>query len=492
MPPWERYQQTAPAAKPWERYQQVAPEPEPVVEPTPEPGFFDRATQAGSRFSEGMRKRGAHLADIMGADQTGAETAAQVGGHVLGTAGEVIAAPVGFGVQEGVRQLPEGGQEAIKKVGEAIAPLMQQYEENLEAYNLAYPRMGRNLQAVRELMNIVPLGAAPVRAAAKGAAVGSGKAVKSVAEDIVTAPVEGVATVAKGVKPLSEVAREEVSSTARAAAKKHYGAVKEAGAEFKPETISTLVKDIDAELAARGRLNPALHGKTIAILDDLKKDVEEGILDVSRLDENRKLLSRVKKGLEGAEDYGAAQAAVRVINKFEKRLKPDDFTKGTPEVMSKLLAGRAASHKAMKVEKISDILKQADGDPNRIKAGLTRFINKEKNLRGFTESEIKALRTAARSTTAEKLFKMAGKFGLDLGTSLTPGSTVAPILGGYIGGAPVIAAGTAARQLQKYMARGKADNVIRAIQKGKTPKELTKLPPKEVTAIKKAVIAEAE
>jgi len=109
------------------------------------------------------------------------------------------------------------------------------------------------------------------------------------------------------------------------------------------------------------------------------------------------------------------------------------------------------------------------------------------------------LRQAAQATTAEKLLKMGGKFGLDLGTSLTAGNTVAPLVGGIAAGSPlgagaVITAGTISRQLQKYMARGRAEEVIKLLQKGETPKEIGKLPPKEaqeiIMATKKGLIKE--
>lgn len=458
--------------------------------------------QSGGFFQQ-QRQRGAELANIINAQRTGGqtipETAWQMTGHTIGTAADVVGAGIGKGLELGYKALPEGAQQAVSSAGEYISEspvgqkvgeLAGEYEANLQRFNEMYPRAGRNLQAMREMSNIIPLSAAPVRKGATVVAKKSGQALKNVGTDVATAPIKGGAAVVKGAAPMTEEARQGLSSAARSKANKYYSAVRESGAEFKPDTVKNLVNKIDTELAARGRLNPALHGKTIAILDDLRKDIQEGILDPARLDENRKLLSRVKKGLEGAEDYGTAQAAVRVINEFEKGLKPSDFTKGSPEVMKQLLAGRAASAKAMKLDRVSDIIKQADGDPNKIKSALTRFVNKEKNLRGFTQAEVKALKDAARNTTSEKLLKMAGKFGIDLGASLTPGNTVAPFVGGYIGGTPIVVAGTVARQLQKYMARGKADDVIRAIQKGKTPKELMKLPPQEARKIIEAVGSE--
>lgn len=291
----------------------------------------------------------------------------------------------------------------------------------------------------------------------------------------------GTRTAIKGAFAKSADEIDDISSNIRSITNKHYAAMREEGANIAENKTQEIFNTIDNNLSSRGILNPALHGKTMAVVNDLKNAAKNGTLDLETLDQQRRVLSRIKPGIDNAEDAGMASAAVRAIDSIQ--IEGKDLTKGTVNAVDSLFKGRAEARRAIKIDEIGDILRQADGDPNRIKAGLTRFVNKKDNLRGFTTEEKDSLMNAARSTATERLLKMGGKFGIDLGTSLTPGNTFLPLVGG-IGGSPAIPAlGTAARQLQKYMARGKAEEVIRTIQAGGLPKEIMDLPATEASQI---------
>lgn len=291
----------------------------------------------------------------------------------------------------------------------------------------------------------------------------------------------GLALVGIAAKNSDQI--ESVISKFSKNANQHYAAMREEGARIAPTKTKELFSAIDSKLRERGILNPALHGKTIAVLDDLKAATKRGALDLETLDQQRRVLSRIRATADNAEDAGMARAAVKVINEIEDSISDKDLTKGTANAVQQLKAGRAESRKAIKLDEIADILRRADGDPNRIKAGLTSFVNKKENLHGFMASEQEALLNAARSSAPEKLLKMAGKFGIDLGTSLTPGNTLLPLAGGY-GVSPLVpVGGTIARQLQKYLARGKAEEALRIIERGGIPKDLGKLPPRVAKSI---------
>jgi len=500
MNPWEvdySASQQPKQVMPWEvdYGQNDAPAASPVME--------SPAPQEQTGFNATMRKRGADLANIVNATSQGQQTmpegVAQGVMNEVGALGDAVGAGVGLAAKGIYAALPESGQKRIasdmERFSQVAAPVMQQYQQNQEAFDTANPRAGRNLQAVRELGNIVPLGFSPVRRVAGEGLDMAGSAVKNVARDTAMYPVEGAATVAKGIKTLGEDGIGSIKSDFTNQANRHYAAMREEGANINPKKVTDIFSKVDQSLSERGILNPALHGKTMAVIEDLKNAAKEGTLDLETLDQQRRVLSRIKPAIDSGEDAGMARAAVRAIDDGIDSITVDDLTKGSIDAVNNLYAGRKASQKAIKIEKISDILKQADGDPNRIKAGLTRFVNKKNNLNGFSKDEKDALMNASRSTAAEKILKMAGKFGVDLGTSLTPGNTVAPLVGGFVAGSPVaggavVGLGTIARQLQKYMARGKADEVIRAIQKGGTPKELMQLPASEARDIIKAIKSE--
>lgn len=136
------------------------------------------------------------------------------------------------------------------------------------------------------------------------------------------------------------------------------------------------------------------------------------------------------------------------------------------EAVDLLNQGRRQYQQASKFEDVSDILTKADGDPNKIKSGLTRFLNNENNTRGWSDAEKAALKNAASGSGTEKLLKMFGKFGFDPGNSLTMGNTVAPVIGGAVGGLGAPVGGTIARVGQKLAARGKAQNLLDTLQNG--------------------------
>ncbi len=475
-------------------------------------GFLSNAVDSlsnqANNFIAGQEKRGAEMQDTLAAQhqrkQTAVETLAQLGMQEIGAAGSVAAAPVEALARVGYEALPVNGQDWIKEKMQSLAPYMQKYQQNLDTFNAENPRAGRNFQAIRELANVLPVAKIPNAGEmiTDAARIGS-SAVRNVAKDTATAtknavkdtamyPVEGAVTVAKGMRAKSADAIEEISRELSKNANTHYTAMRTEGAQINPAKTADIFSAIDTKLASRGDLIPELHGKTIAVVEALKNKVEQGALDLGTLDQYRRVLSRIKPGIDHAEDAGMASAAVKAIDSQIDSIGGKDLTKGSLSAVNSLFAGRAESRKYIKIDKINDIIRAADGDPNRIKAGLTRFINKKGNLRGFTGEEKNALIDASRSTTAEKLLKMGGKFGIDLGTSLTPGNTVAPVIGGFaagggLPGAAVVAGGTAARQLQKYMARGKIDNVISAIRNGKLPKELTNIPALEARQIIKDI-----
>ena len=147
--------------------------------------------------------------------------------------------------------------------------------------------------------------------------------------------------------------------------------------------------------------------------------------------------------------------------------------RGTPEAVDALLAGRKEWSKMRSFEEVTDIVEKAAGDPNRIKAGFNRLIQNPKKFRGFSDVEKDAIRQAAKATTGEKLLRAVGTFGFDLGTDSgnkrIMGATIGGLGGlagaGLTGGivAPVI--GTTSQQLYKLLGRGKAEKVLKIIEK---------------------------
>ena len=136
-------------------------------------------------------------------------------------------------------------------------------------------------------------------------------------------------------------------------------------------------------------------------------------MGLDHLDQIRRQLGRTG----GGEEAVASGAVKKVIDNFVTSANSSYLSNGSTKAINLLKQGRVQYAKASRFEDISDIITKADGDPNKIKSGLTSFLKNSDNLHGFSPIEIDALKQAARSTAPEKILKGFGKFGIDLGTS---------------------------------------------------------------------------
>ena len=286
--------------------------------------------------------------------------------------------------------------------------------------------------------------------------------------------IEGTGNAIKGAFARTPEAVQDASAALKSGAGSLYNQMRDVGAVLNPSSSNGLLATIDAEVA-KNKFIPALNPKTTGIIEHLADTIRNnnGQIGLDELDQYRRLLGRVG----GSEDGVSAGAAKKAIDNIVLSLDDKGLVNGGQEAISLLKKGRAAYAQASKFDDISDIITKADGDPNKIKSGLTRFVNNKDNTIGWSKNELSVLKDAARSGIGEKLLKMGGKFGFDLGTSLTPGNTVAPIIGAFGAGAAggavtgglVPVAGTASRQLQKYIARGKAEQLLQALQSNNAP-----------------------
>lgn len=255
-----------------------------------------------------------------------------------------------------------------------------------------------------------------------------------------------------------------------------YKQSRESGAVLTPEATQNLISKVNQAVAETGKVHPTLHNDTIAALDDLANVSKSGGLSLEELDQQRRLLSGVinKNRMSNPEDAFKAKKALNALDDAVDEIKTTDLGTNTKEAIDALQQGRAQWSQAKKYETVANALKSADGDPNRIKANLMRLAQNEKKVAGFNAEERAALKEAASNTTVEKLLKMAGKFGFDLGSSFTTGNTIGPVIagvaGGFSSGPAAIVGGTLARQGQKYLARGKAENLLSKLQ-APSPKE---------------------
>lgn len=245
---------------------------------------------------------------------------------------------------------------------------------------------------------------------------------------------------------------------------KVYGQMRDAGATLGETSSDALSSSLDDALKQKTFI-PQLNPKTLAIVDHIKNTIDEnGTIGLDELDQYRRLLGRV-----GNTEDGVSAGAVRnAIDEHVNGLQNSDLSSGTTEAVDLLNKGRAAYQQASQFEDVADVVAKANGDPNKLKQGLTNFLKNDKNTRGWSQDKIDAVRYAADTGVGENILKAFGKFGFDFSKSGT-GNTVLPALSMVAGGlgaplgVPLAFGGTMARQAQKYIARGKAEKMLNYI-----------------------------
>jgi len=319
----------------------------------------------------------------------------------------------------------------------------------------------------------------------KGAGASVNKA-KQLGQDALKRVKSGIG--AKNVEQLEAgtVALKEKSS-------KLYEELRNLNSDINKKAGTKLVTELDNTLAESGKLNKKLHGDTMSVVKDIQADAMGGKVSLEALDQHRQNLGAViKKNTDtiSGQVNADGQKATVLIDKLDDlvdKLGAKDLGGSSLKAKELLTEARKDWKVYSKFQRIANLAEKADGDPNRIKALFQQFVSKKKNLKGFTKDEVVSLRFAAENTGGEKLLKTFGKFGFDFGSSATAGNTALPALSlftGGIAGAPLggglaVTGGTAARQLQKLIARGKVEDALDLIQKGGFDENfIKKLPPK--------------
>lgn len=245
-----------------------------------------------------------------------------------------------------------------------------------------------------------------------------------------------------------------------------YDKMREAGAVINGNASNSLMGSINSALS-KNKFIPQLNPKTTAIVDHIKDVIaKNGSLGLDELDQYRRLLSRVG----GSEDGYSAGSVRTAIDDAVNGLKDTDLSNGTSSAIDLLKKGRSLYSQSAKFDELSSIVQKANGDPNKIKQLLTNFVKNPDNLKGYSKDQIDVIRNAATTGAGENILKAFGKLGFDFSKSGT-GNTVLPAILSGTGlygvlphGIPLAIGGTVARQGQKYLARGKAEEMLKYLQ----------------------------
>lgn len=324
--------------------------------------------------------------------------------------------------------------------------------------------------------------------AQRGAVLGAGVgAAAPVLGGAVSSAVKGSKNILKGIGARGEEALADAAQSIKDSGTKAYAKMRQAGATFTPKASSRIVQNLDDVLAADGPLNPRLHDKITAVMDDIR---DNGFDSLEQLDQWRQVLGDIAGNFSDKVNQRKAKLLISAIDDEIDALGQGDLSAGTIEAVDALLDGRAAWQRRAKFEQVADIINGAKGDANKLKRDLERLRLNKKKTAGWSDDELKALEQASTQTTGEGIMKLVGKFGFDLGSGRAVGNTALPVLGGSAAAlsgaglgpaAAVPAVGTAARMGQKTLASGKAENLLRAIEQGGkvTEKQIMELSPND-------------
>lgn len=231
----------------------------------------------------------------------------------------------------------------------------------------------------------------------------------------------------------------------------------------KNSKIKELLKEVEnlKEYAEEGNL-------TFALLDD----VEQSIMDFTGRGVNR-LKFRVQDALED----------------MRSTITSRDVTGDAIKARDALMQAKPAYKRYKQIEQIADVIERTDGNPAALKKAIVNLPKLARNKKTFSKDDIEALKKSAEMGPTELLLRAAGKFGIDLGSPVYSGRTVAGTAGAggltVAGVDPLVSAGllsgaTGARIADKAIARGKVEKLLDNLEAGAPlGTEIKKLNPKD-------------
>jgi len=319
--------------------------------------------------------------------------------------------------------------------------------------------------------------------AAKGAAIGAigGAAVPAITSALGSA-VKGASNIKTGIMSRSIEDLDDAAAAIKQRSSDSYAKMRQIGAVLNPQSTQNVAQRIAKDLAADGNLNPKLHDKSLAMFEEIQDATKKGAIGLEDLDQWRQVLGDIAGNFSDKVNARKATIMIKAIDDVVENIQDKDLIAGGEEAIQALKYGRQEWARQSKFNAVTDIIRNADGDANKLKRDLEKFRVNPKKTRGWSDAEKEALMSASRQTTGEGALKLLGKFGFDLGSGRAVGNTALPVLGGVAGGIgtasvgpamAIPAVGTVARMGQKALARGKAESLLGVIENGAPMQQLT-------------------
>lgn len=394
-------------------------------------GFVERTAEAlGKRGGNISQTLGAQGFSFLGQEQTLPETALQLYGQGLGAVGDVLGntmisgyrylPEVPFGVEEAgsaLANLPVGESTLGDTVLGGLGNIVQKYD-NFAQEN---PRTARNLGA---LGNIAAFHL-PTKFTSKAPAP-IAKTTQLIDDTLLAAP-KTIQKTAGAVKSLSENIKNLIPAPEKITAKKlaaqasqAYKIADELGGTVSPNLTVKIQSEISKKINQIGSTLPLKTQKALQKVSDPENVVRKAqeIFDT---------LSGKPLSLEGfqaidktlgdmAFNSNISDAAARKVMIMQRTLRdaidnvsPDDLI--NKEGFDVYKRATAIWHKQSKIRDLENITKRAfatDRPADNLRRALRRFTANDKNIKHFSDLEIKAIEQAADAGTAKEIMRALG------------------------------------------------------------------------------------
>ncbi|MFG6543818.1 hypothetical protein ACGYLM_07345 [Sulfitobacter sp. 1A10445] len=465
----------------------------------PDVGEQRRAQEGETSFIEqSMSGVNEGIAGILGAPVDLMTGAINMGKHGVNALAGTDYAPI---------ENPVGGSNTFRDL---LAPTISEVEPQNAAERFGR-RVGMEVGAMAVPGGIMLRGAkAPLTVAGGEAAsaVGSGIAgqtSREIAPENNTA--DFIASLAGGLSPVAASRAMRPSPKAptleelQAQSEAGYNAVRESGATLSPQSADALAGGIEGTFGTRPatrRMNP----KAAIAAEELAGDMRQRPPTIAEVDEARQWIGDNVAGSNEAGERRLGAMMKDAIDSHLDQLQPGDVT-GTNRANEVVGTLTDAREKARRVHK-SQLFEAEDtglvakglrraattgtggNEVNAIRQNVRRVLENPKLRRGFSDTELQAMRDIADGTPTQNALRLIGR--------LAPTSGALP-LGGFTGAAgatgvtgnPLFIAPAVAGQGAKYLGERSARKQIEAL--GELIRNGEPLPKKTSSDLEKRIVA---
>ena len=427
-------------------YELVTPEPAQPAAAPEEPGFY-------GKIQEQMRQRGANLADLTAAKESGERFGIEVGyeriGEEAGAIGDVVGQAVSSAAQTGFEALPDIDQDALKLIGTDILQSeagqlgIQALQKGGEMWGGFEKEHPRTADLIRATVNIGTLGFAgatkPVQAVTKG----GGKALMSGAKAVTQKKVQPSGTPAEQMKAYSSSLYQQVD---------------EIGANTKPEATNAFIKELES-LKPRSEKAKILAGNRLADeYIDKFKEFEGQSITLAEADEMDKILGdEVTKHytVKGLDADG--HSILKIQEKFREHItdpKSEMIEGGAEGYKLRLEAAETWSkHKLLEdIETIETNADLTDIPATARKSGYRAIIRNKKRFNRYNAKEKALIKRGAKGGKVANLLRT------------TIGSRLLSTIVGSTGGVGGVAAAAGLSATARAIADKSGAGVTKALQ----------------------------